>query len=608
MNRAVLLIGVSRTGGLGTLQAVESSIDRMEAWARAQGIPAAQIIRRTDATGPVTIADLFRDVRSLADLDTVEQLIIYFAGHGVVNNRSEYWLLSDAPENAAEAVNVANNISLAQAGAFAHVVLLSDACRTPTQGVQYSRIIGSDIFPNIVDVELERPVDIFFGTSLGAPALEVRQSEQSTQYQAVFTEALLEALDGKVAGTIIEGRVRPRPLKRALPKLVREKLDANGLTLTTTQTPDARITSDDDAWLAEVRHPPDGVAAPSPSAGDPEPSSFPRARALRRRPPPPQPAEEPRPMTTSEVAQLVLDEALRYDIYDRVPTTPDEVRRITGRNLSVNASRFLERMTVRLIDRSPPAMPDRPGFKVHGRLLTDAYCPDGACHSGQDGGLTTVSVDTQGRQSQALLEFDDGTGVLLPVFNRYVGVLRFQEGRLDEVWYEPANQSDATASRMEIDFLRQAVIGSSVLGIFALQGEDSDRLAQRMQNMKFHDPALAVYAAYAYHDAGQFRRIGHMHKYLQTQLGVQLYDLALLSRGLLRDADLAEQLVPRLPLLSQGWALIDALHGRIPGELGSLRKKLRPSLWSLYTPDGTAVLREWMREQGQAIQTKEAIS
>ena len=313
-------------------------------------------------------------------------------------------------------------------------------------------------------------------------------------------------------------------------------------------------------------------------------------------------------MTTSEVAQLVLDEALRYDIYDRVPTTPDEVRRITGRNLSVNASRFLERMTVRLIDRSPPAMPDRPGFKVHGRLLTDAYCPDGACHSGQDGGLTTVSVDTQGRQSQALLEFDDGTGVLLPVFNRYVGVLRFQEGRLDEVWYEPANQSDATASRMEIDFLRQAVIGSSVLGIFALQGEDSDRLAQRMQNMKFHDPALAVYAAYAYHDAGQFRRIGHMHKYLQTQLGVQLYDLALLSRGLLRDADLAEQLVPRLPLLSQGWALIDALHGRIPGELGSLRKKLRPSLWSLYTPDGTAVLREWMREQGQAIQTKEAIS
>src|SRR6478735_6137153 len=155
MNRAVLLIGVSRTGGgLAALQAVESSIDKMEAWAKAQGIPANQILRRTDATGPVTIADLFNDRQKLVALDTVEQLTVYFAGHGVVNNRQEYWLLSDAPVNAAAAVNLEGNVSLARAGAFAHVVFLSDACRSPTQGLQYGRVIGSDIFPNITDAEL----------------------------------------------------------------------------------------------------------------------------------------------------------------------------------------------------------------------------------------------------------------------------------------------------------------------------------------------------------------------------------------------------------------------------------------------------------------------
>lgn len=107
MNRAVLLIGVSQAGGLGKLKAVEPSIDKMAAWAKSQGIADDQIIRRTDAGGlKVTVADLFNDIKALADRDTIEQLIVYFSGHGVVNNRQEYWLLSDAPVNAADRKSV----------------------------------------------------------------------------------------------------------------------------------------------------------------------------------------------------------------------------------------------------------------------------------------------------------------------------------------------------------------------------------------------------------------------------------------------------------------------------------------------------------------------
>lgn len=613
MNRAVLLIGVSRAGGLGTLKAVESSIDKMQAWAKDQGIPDNQIVRRTDATGPVTIADLFNDVKALADRDTIEQLIVYFAGHGVINNRLEFWLLSDAPVNAGAAVNVNGNIALAQAGAFEHVVFLSDACRTPTQGVQYSRIIGGDIFPNIEDTERERSVDIFFGTSLGAPALEVLQTETSKQYQAMFTEALLDALNGKIPEIIVNGRVRPRPMKRVLPNRVADKIRASGLTLATSQTPDARITSDDDAWLAEIPLPIGGAAEPpagddavdAPEAGAPPPPMELPSPAPAAPPPgpplpvPPPVAEEAAPLSTREVAQLVVEEALRTNTYGRAATTSEEVKTLTGRGVSVNAGKYLKSMARGIVNRLPQAMPDKPGFEIHGRALASASCPDGACHIGNDGDATTVSVDAHGRQSQALLEFDDGSGVLLPVIKDFVGVLRFHDRGLDEVWYEPANEHDASLSRQELDFLRQAVIKASSLGVFAIEGADADQLASRMQNVKFQDPALAVYAAYAYHDIGQFRRIVQMQEFLKAHLGVQLYDLALLSRSLLKDASLADDTVPRLPLLSQGWALVGALRGRIPDELEMLRKELKPSLWSLYTPEGVRAIRAWLSEHGK---------
>lgn len=617
MNRAVLLIGVSRAGGLGKLQAVESSIDKMQAWARAQGIPDNQIIRRTDATGPVTIADLFNDVKALADRDTIEQLIVYFAGHGVINNRLEFWLLSDAPVNAGAAVNVNGNIALAQAGAFEHVVFLSDACRTPTQGVQYSRIIGGDIFPNIEDTERERSVDIFFGTSLGAPALEVLQTETSQRYQAMFTEALLDALNGKIPEIIVNGRVRPRPMKRVLPNRVADKIRASGLTLATSQTPDARVTSDDDAWLAEIRprvggaaKPPTGhvdvdapeAGLPPPPMGRPSPASASPPPPTPPPPPPPAPppvTEEAAPLSTREVAQLVVEVALRKNIYGRAATTSEEVKTLTVRGVSVNAGKLLRSMARGIVNRLPQTMPDQPGFEIHGRALASASCPDGACQVGIEGNATTVSVDTHGRQSQALLEFADGSGVLLPVIKDFIGVLRFHERGLDEVWYEPANEHDASLSRQELEFLRQAVIKASSLGVFTIEGTDADQLASRMQNVKFQDPALAVYAAYAYHDIGQFRRIAQMQEFLRANLGVQLYDLALLSRSLLKDASLADGMVPRLPLLSQGWALVGALRGRIPDELEMLRKELKPSLWSLYTPEGVQAIRAWLSDHGK---------
>ena len=57
-------------------------------------------------------------------------------------------------------------------------------------------------------------------------------------------------------------------------------------------------------------------------------------------------------------------------------------------------------------------------------------------------------------------------------------------------------------------------------------------------------------------------------------------------------------LKPRVPLLSQGWALVGALRGAIPDELQILRAELQPSLWSLYSPAGVQAIHHWMDKLG----------
>jgi hypothetical protein len=115
-----------------------------------------------------------------------------------------------------------------------------------------------------------------------------------------------------------------------------------------------------------------------------------------------------------------------------------------------------------------------------------------------------------------------------------------------------------------------------------------------MQSAKYKDPALAVYAAYAYHALGQTERIREMHRYVRQEFGFGLYDLALLSGELLREL-LDYSVVPSAPMLSQGWAFIDALGGSTASdELRELRSRRLPSLWTHYDATGMQLLKKWL--------------
>lgn len=565
MTRAVVLIGVSKTGRLPLLRGVERSLDAMAAWAKAQGIADDHILRISDNGGKVavTASQILDNIDTLAGLGTISQLIVYFSGHGIVNGREEYWLLTHAPRDSNAAVNLEGSAAAARHGAFPHVVLISDACRTQAPDLLNARVNGSDIFPNVKDAAVERSIDIFFATSLGAPALEVRvATEKGPEYHAVFSNALVDALSGRVRHVIDHGFVRPYPLKKHLPALVRAELEAKQLSILVSQTPDARITSDQEvAWVAKVDDPEIAIQRP-------------RGEWLGPLPPP---LAVP---NREAVARKLIAEAIRGTSRPRSGAATPGVPLV--------ALELANEAELRQKSQAKLRVPAEASVLVQGKALKAAFTRQAA-----DGTVSHESVLLRGSSQppELLIEFDDGSSVLLPVLSDFAAVMCFDGDRLDDVSFV---QSDSYGDP-ELRELRSVIAAATARGLFTLEGDEGAlALAMRMQRSKARDPVLAVYAAYAYHELGRLDRIRDMRRYMRDQLGVDLFDLALLGRDLVNETG-AANVLPSAPLLAQGWAFVAALGGPRVEHLLALRPHVNSSVWSHYSPRGTALLKEWLR-------------
>ena len=134
MRRAAILIGVKRTGGgLPVLQDAAKSARRMECWARGQAFKDDDIVVITDEDGEsVTVGRISDAIRRFNEAGTIEQLIVFFAGHGINLSRSERWLLTDAPGDSNAAVNVSGSVDLARWGRYS-------PCRDDLRRVQDRR-------------------------------------------------------------------------------------------------------------------------------------------------------------------------------------------------------------------------------------------------------------------------------------------------------------------------------------------------------------------------------------------------------------------------------------------------------------------------------------
>src|SRR5262245_41488106 len=128
MVRAGIFIGVDKSGDLQKLNDAAAGAKSMYEWALKQGMADkthAKLITDDDGkkVEPEAIADAVQDICGGAGVD---QLIVYFAGHGI-NIHGDRWLLSDAPVKSYAAVNLIGSVELARLCGVPHVVIISDA-------------------------------------------------------------------------------------------------------------------------------------------------------------------------------------------------------------------------------------------------------------------------------------------------------------------------------------------------------------------------------------------------------------------------------------------------------------------------------------------------
>jgi hypothetical protein len=549
----------------------------MQSWAREQGF--ATVTTLTDAVGRLPVRAVQDAIAEILRNGTIDQLVVYFAGHGVNIGRGEYWLLSDAPAYTSEAINVEGSAHLARACGVPHIVFISDACRTAAEGIRMQSVRGTDIFPNEDIGAPNQPVDRFYACALGSPAFEIRNAQTAAdRFEAVYTAVLVEALNGQPekvldwdsdSGSSI-GLVRPWPLRDHLEQEVGRRLAMLVPSGELIQNPDAVITSPPSTWLS-------------------------RLVGLPRRPPHRGPAAPPqRPSSLAAVARAAVHDQLWNE-----PTGPPTPlitaveRGIPGAGALLDAS---ERAASGF---GPDHFETQCGFKVRGTELVSAWSPVTAV---EILGPELVRVDLSGGvPATVLLEFDNRTSVTLPALDGFVAAITVEGGELVDVAYEPSANSRRFSEYQgrldELRSLRSLISSATRLGTFRLQGRDAETVAVRMQVSKGIDPSLALYAAYAYHELQSDDRLRKMLGYLTADLGIALFDVALLA-GAITPRDTGAPVAPMVPMLAQGWALLDALRVRLPAPVTELRGHLVPAMWTQFDATGLDLAREALHTTG----------
>jgi hypothetical protein len=592
MARAAILIGVQKAPALAELHAVWEGVDAMQAWAEQQQIDFVKIITdRTEKVRGYQISDAVAEL--IKPENRIEQLLIYFAGHGINRNYSEFWLLSDAPSDPNAAVNVAASIQRARYSGVRHVVFISDACRTAPSSIQASGMMGSVIFHNPPGGD-SGDVDVFYATWLGEPALEISDPQVAArEFLAVYTDVLVGALGGEQDDLVEHddsGKrlIRPRPLSDFL----KHELPIRVYNMTTrnprSQKPEAVICSDNQAWLSAIA---DDVAPVAVRRAAPTPESVAHADFINQ-------GMENITVTTREV--LENPDVNVETLFTKGPpgvarprsdaTAPPELDVVTN---------LRERYANQVLATTSPfgkrAFETECGFNVRGAKFVSCIGHNANYDIIDDGNTIRAYVEP-GRVVSTLIRFESGDGVLLPAIGQFVANLTIDGTNLIDVTYEPAENSPRwpgfAAHEKQIRRLRAVVASSTRMGTFRLEGDGAEKIARQMQIEKGLDPTLALYAAHAYRSQGQQQRLGDMADFMQSDLGMCLFDIALMAgRFNGQQIGSVDDVRPTLPMLAQTWPLLPAYDATLPAPLADLpRHVMSDSLWTVYDDEGTELI------------------
>jgi hypothetical protein len=559
--RAAVVIGVNKTGNLPILRAAVSGATSVTEWLHAEGFEVNLIV---DDRGPVTADAVKRVITELVNRGTLQQLIVYFSGHGMAFGNSEFWLLTGAPDDVNEAISAVECIDAASRSGIPNVIFICDACRTLPVDFDTSKLHGTVVFPKgsfVPGVQLPE-VDRFFAARPGAPSFEVTVAVNN--HTGIFTSTFLDAFkhpqDGMITHVKDNDVVTNRALKVFLLKEVPLRLTAAAAQII--QFPDAKLESPDSTYIGRALAP--VVAAQSVSQ---------------------------RPLTTVDIAnhQLSL-------------TGVGPLGSLRGLNSDVLAkaaidSGFSAAQQSSLETKPPESFESETGLAINGAIVRDVWIaarvnPEIISRgNGQPGGPALISIPRGSRPVTVGVLFEDGSGTVVAALPGFIGMLVVERGRVMSITYAPSRNSprwseyNNVANR--VDELRALISTAAKFGVFRIEGDRetrttaAQRLADQIRVLKGIDPTLGIYAAYAYTDASLVEQARSVRSFMQADLGVDLFDVALMA-GVLsgRRIEGGMDVIPFCPMLTQGWQLLRVREVTLLEDVQKARDDLRPALWT----------------------------
>ena len=576
--RAAICIGVNRAGSMIPLNAAVQGAEDFAGWAESQGCVTTVIV---DRTGPVALVDIFDAVKVCVDAHVYDQLIIYFSGHGILTAPgTEYWLLSRAPENAAESVNLTRSIEDARNSGIPHVVFISDACRSSVNGPPLSGVTGGPIFPNAAYNPSRGEIDVFYATRPGNPAWELPLQDAAGEYRGIFTESLLGAVKMPEQDLVEEIAGNPGPLSviasRKLKPILESIVPAGAAQhdVRIRQTPEVQVGTALPKYFASVN-----------------------VASIQRRPP-----GIPRaPQATTLGVETALS-ALRpvETVMEQQSRPPRDVVLADQLGLTAEVEQLRKA-------RGRAHFETHTGFTLHGAVPLPATAPGWTVDSPEaDQDIWHWRFHPgggQARSSSAVLPFRSAHGdraAIIAVIPEFIGSVVVDEGgRVISVNYVPSDNSWRFAAYQQraaaIEEMKFFTAVAARHGRFEVPQDTAAKFAERIRQDKALDPVLGLYAAYAYAQAGRFEDVFDVFRYMKGDPEIPVpFDVVMLAMRY--DAVTAGQApyAPFVPMLTQGWALLadgDPMFAPIHQEL---RAQLIPSLWTTLTELGVQIATRYL--------------
>lgn len=541
ITRAAVVIGVNKVGNLPVLHAAAEGAEEMARWLEKENFVVTLL---TDKINPVTGSEISAAIAALVRIGTLDQLVVYFSGHGCIISYSEYWLLSGAPTDANEAVSLLESVMLSRESGIGNIVFISDACRSRTDSLGCERVRGRLIFPNIHGAgRTDTKVDLFLATRVGDVALEVPVANSAGIFKGIFTTAFLSAFVSPYPDMVknINGeRIIPNDrLEEYLKKEVRRRAEEQSILLN--QTPYFEITSGDSTYLGRLRS--------------------------REVPTTPVPGLDP--PNSSDTKRL----ALVNQAIEEILSTENPLHFETECGISVTGTR------VRAIYS---------GSRIKTKFLQN-----------WGGGRSAAWVYLDGHPGASVcVQFENGNGTVIAVLNGYIANIHVSDSGVANVGYVPSSNSwrwSGQGNEQRLARLRAIIAAKTRYGEFLIDEGKNRRqsameLADKIRVMKRVDPTLGIYAAYAYSVAGLPEEIESVKQYMSSDLRLEISDVAMLAGDLAKDGAQSKNVFPFCPMLAQGWGLLRIKAPQISATLDSLRDFLKPSLWTTLNEKGVEIV------------------